>query len=141
MNGYTLVQVKENLKQKISSILDRNDNVSIKKIINELHSEHKNLDKIQIENSIKSMVKNGLILVGSELTQEKVMDFIDRKRIFKLLCENPGKNMKDISINLNISLVKTIWHLTLLQKFYFIKTKKEKKEEKYYSLKKMEEFI
>ena len=138
MNGYTLEQIENNIKNKITTIFDGNNNLPIKKVINQLSVEYKHLEKSQIEKYVKNMIRDGLILIGSELTKKKVLDVIDRKRILYFLYKNPGKIIEEISMNLRLNLSKTIWHLTLLQKFNYIKMKKEKNKQKYYPFKGME---
>ncbi|MBN1216159.1 MAG: winged helix-turn-helix transcriptional regulator [Candidatus Lokiarchaeota archaeon] len=137
MKSYTLVQIENDLKNKISTILDK-EILSIEKILHRMHNDNKKLERLHIEGVFKNMVNKGELLIGTKLTHEKVLAYFQRKKILRFINENPGLTLFDISTELDISPFKTIWHLTLLQKYHFIKSKIEKKDEKYYPNRKME---
>jgi predicted transcriptional regulator len=111
-------------------------NLPLKRIIKIIHKDIEKIflvEKEQIEEVLKSMIKERKILVTPEQSEDTFLNIIDRKTIFYCIEDNPGKKIEDLCRLLNLTKDQMIWHLTFLRKIHYIRSEKRKNEVVYYS--------
>ncbi len=80
-----------------------------------------NINKKGIEQIIGSLIKKRMIVERSTLSKEDVLINANRKLIYDYICSNPGKYGAQFIKDLNLSHHVIVWHLSVLEKFRFIK--------------------
>jgi len=91
-----------------------------------------NINKYGIETILKSLVKKNLIVEGSKLTSEEILQNAKRARIYNFILKNPGTYFNKIVGELNISNHIVVWHLNMLVKFGYIKKEKLENHDVYF---------
>ena len=118
----------ENVVLKIiQEYLNKNRFFTIEKIIPHINVRLKefsiNLNYVGIREILKSLIKKKQILERSKLTKEEILDNENRERIFQFIHENPGVYFNTIAEELNLSNYILAWHLKILSKFNYIRSK------------------
>lgn len=83
-----------------------------------------NLNKAKIELIIKSLIKKNVILPGTKLVKDTIVENTTRKDILNLIVKNPGININEIIRSQKIGSNQALWHLSCLEKFQFIRSKR-----------------
>ncbi len=83
-----------------------------------------NLNKAKIEMIIKSLIKKNIILPGTKLVKDSIVENTTRKEILNLIAKSPGININEIMREQKIGSNQALWHLSCLEKFQFIRSKK-----------------
>jgi len=83
-----------------------------------------NINMKGIEEILKSLVKKKIIVEGSKLSIDEILNNEKRKKIYDFILDNPGTYFYKIVTKLGISNHVVVWHLKMLQKFNFIKVEK-----------------
>ncbi len=83
-----------------------------------------NLNKAKIEVIIKSLIKKNVILPGTKLVKDSIVENATRKEILNLIAKSPGININEIMRAQKIGSNQALWHLSCLEKFQFIRSKK-----------------
>jgi len=108
--------VKEYLKKKpFFSILD------IIGYLNYYLRKNETINKDKIEKILKTLIEKNLIIPGSKLVKENILENLRRKEIYEYICVTPGCNINDIMNILQIGSNQVLWHLQFLTKFQFIR--------------------
>ncbi|MBN1802228.1 MAG: hypothetical protein JW891_12020 [Candidatus Lokiarchaeota archaeon] len=94
-----------------------------------------NINKQGIKRHLQSLVKKRLIIEGSPLIKEDVLNNPNRKKLYDYLRLNPGKYIAQLQLELNLSHHVVVWHLRVLEKFQFIKRDSFDDHELYYDSK------
>ncbi len=100
---------------------------SIKDIVEFVNNRVRhNLDinRNKIELVIKSLIKNRIIIAGAKLMKQDILHQFTRNEIYKFIMQNPGKNINEIMKTHNLGSNLALWHLSVLEKFQFIRSKK-----------------
>jgi hypothetical protein len=135
INQYT--ELENEIAKRVKQLLIQYSNLSIKRIIKIIHKDIEKIflvNKEQIEEVIKSMIKEKKILIAPEQQSEDIfLNIIDRKSVFYCIEDNPGKTVEELCKTLNLTKSQMIWHLTFLEKIHYIRSEKRKNGVAYYS--------
>lgn len=75
-----------------------------------------------------------MIFERSKLTKNQILNNENRERIYKYICENPGVYFYQIAKTLNLSNYILGWHIKMLLKFNFIRSKEIDKHEVFFDI-------
>ena len=96
----------------------------IVEFINNRVRHNPDINKNRIELIIKSLIKKRVIIPGTKLMKKDIIDNPTRNEIYKYIKQNPGKNINEIMKTHNLGSNLALWHLSALEKFQFIRSKK-----------------
>ncbi|MFW9819401.1 MAG: hypothetical protein ACFFE5_07305 [Candidatus Thorarchaeota archaeon] len=82
-----------------------------------------------IKSVLKSLVKKNVLIEGSKLTHDDVLNNDKRKKIYNHILKNPGIYFTKIVNDLGFSNHVVVWHQNILIKFNFIKKRIFEKHE------------
>ncbi|MFW9821436.1 MAG: hypothetical protein ACFFE4_00785 [Candidatus Thorarchaeota archaeon] len=82
-----------------------------------------NLNRNKIELIIKSLIKEKTIIPGTRLMKNNIIENPIRNEIYNFIKKNPS-NINDIMKTLKIGSNQALWHLSCLEKFEFVRSKK-----------------
>ncbi|KKN37053.1 hypothetical protein LCGC14_0767530, partial [marine sediment metagenome] len=77
-----------------------------------------------IEEILRSLVKKKIIVEGSKLSIDEILNNEKRKIIYQFILNNPGTYFYKIVTQLGISNHVVVWHLKMLLKFDLIQVEK-----------------
>jgi len=83
-----------------------------------------NISKNKIELILKDLIEKSIIVPGSKLLKENILNVPKRREIYDYICNNPGININEIMKSLEIGSNHALWHLKFLEKFQFVKYRK-----------------
>jgi len=110
--------IKEYLKKKpFFSIED------IVVFINNRVRTNPNLNRNSIELIIKNLIKRRILIPGTKLMKNNIIEHPIRNEIYNYIRKNPS-NINDIMKAINIGSNQELWHLSCLEKFRFTRSKK-----------------
>jgi predicted transcriptional regulator len=110
--------VKEYLTKKtFFSIIDIIEFVSNRVRLNP------NLNRNKIELIIKSLIKKRIIIPGTKLMKNNIIENPKRNEIYNYIKKSPS-NINEIMRALKIGSNQALWHLSCLEKFEFVRSKK-----------------
>ena len=110
--------IKEYLKKKpFFSIED------IVVFINNRVKTNPNLNKNSIELIIKNLIKRRILIPGTKLMKNNIIEHPIRNEIYNYIRNNPS-NINEIMKAINIGSNQALWHLSCLEKFRFTRSKK-----------------
>ena len=81
-----------------------------------------NLNRNKIEWVIKSLIKKHIIIPGTRLMKNNIIEHPKRNEIFNYIKKNPS-NVNEIMRALKIGSNQALWHLSCLEKFQFIRSR------------------
>lgn len=139
LNTFILIQSDKVIEQQVRNIIGKNKAISLRLLVDQVCNNLQRvpyLEKTEVENTIKKMIHDSKILIGSKLVNQEILENIDRKRILSNIIQHPGFTIEELSNSLGIPKDRLVWHLTFLQKFQFIKTVKTRVVKKYHPTKK-----
>ncbi len=96
----------------------------IVEFINNRVRHNPDINKNRIELIIKSLIKKRVIIPGTKLMKSDITRNITRNEIYKYIKQNPGKNINEIMKMHNLGSNLALWHLSALEKFQFVRSKK-----------------
>jgi len=111
----------------IEEFLAKKTFFSIKDLVEFVNNRIKynpNINKNKIELIIKSFIKKRIIIPGTKLTKHNITENKKRNEILHYIIKNPGKNINEIMKTHNLGSNLALWHLSCLEKFQFIRSKK-----------------
>ncbi|MFX1457474.1 MAG: hypothetical protein ACFFDB_19065 [Promethearchaeota archaeon] len=82
-----------------------------------------NLNRNKIELIIKSLIKEKTIIPGTRLMKNNIIENPKRNEIYNFIKKKPS-NINDIMKTLKIGSNQALWHLSCLEKFEFVRSKK-----------------
>jgi len=109
--------VREYLQKKALSSLEE-----IIDFISHRLRANKDINRNSILRALKSLIKQNLIMPGSKLVRDDILNVPKRVEILDYITAMPGTNKKEIMDSLEIGSSHAVWHLKNLQKFEFIRT-------------------
>ncbi|MHA1149464.1 MAG: hypothetical protein ACTSR8_14600 [Promethearchaeota archaeon] len=110
--------VKEYLSKKIFSSME-----GLVIFINNRTRRNQNINRARIELILKSMIKRRIIVPGTKLMKNTVIENETRNHILNYVKKNPGKNINEIMRAHKLGSNLTLWHLSALEKFQLIRSK------------------
>ena len=81
------------------------------------------LNKNSIEIIIKNLIKKRILIPGTKLMKNNIIEHPIRNEIYNYIRKNPS-NVNDIMKAINIGSNQALWHLSCLEKFGFTRSKK-----------------
>jgi len=81
------------------------------------------INRNKIELIIKSLIKKRIIIPGTRLMKNNIIENPKRNEIFNYINKKPS-NINEIMRTLNIGSNQALWHLSCLEKFQFVRSKK-----------------
>ena len=82
-----------------------------------------NINRNKIELIIKSLIKKRVIIPGTRLMKNNIIENPTRNEIFNYINHKPS-NINDIMRTLKIGSNQALWHLSCLEKFQFVRSEK-----------------
>ncbi len=82
-----------------------------------------NLNRNKIELIIKSLIKKKIIIPGTRLMKNNIIEHPKRNEIYNYIKKNPS-NINEIMKTLKIGSNQALWHLSCLEKFKFVRSEK-----------------
>ncbi|MFX1487839.1 MAG: hypothetical protein ACFFBI_01735 [Promethearchaeota archaeon] len=110
--------VEEFLKKK--TFFSINDVIEF---VNNRVRRNPNINRNKIELIIKSLIKKRVIIPGTRLMKNNIIENPLRNKIFNFINKNPS-NINEIMREMKIGSNQALWHLSCLEKFRFIRSKK-----------------
>ena len=96
----------------------------IVEFVNNRAKKNPNINRNSIEIIIKSLIKKRVIIPGNKLMKKDIIENPTRNEIFKYIGQNSGKNINEIMKKHKLGSNLALWHLSALEKFQFIRSKK-----------------
>jgi len=99
---------------------------SIKEIISYISNRvryNPNINENRIELILKDLIKRRVIIPGTRLMKNNIVEHPKRNEIYNYIKRTPS-NINEIMRALNIGSNQVLWHLSCLEKFQFIRSKK-----------------
>lgn len=81
-----------------------------------------NINENRIELILKDLIKQRIILPGTRLMKNNIIEHPKRNEIFNYIKKNPS-NINEIMKTLHIGSNQALWHLSCLEKFQFVRSK------------------
>ncbi len=81
-----------------------------------------NINENRIELILKDLIKQRVIIPGTRLMKNNIIEHPKRNEIFNYIKKNPS-NINEIMNTLNIGSNQALWHLSCLEKFQFVRSK------------------
>ena len=82
-----------------------------------------NINRYKVELVIKSLIKKRIIIPGTKLMKNNIIEHPKRNEIYNFIKKYPS-NINEIMRALNTGSNQTLWHLSCLEKFRFVRSKK-----------------
>ena len=92
--------------------------------VNNRTKHNPNINRNRIEIIIKSLIKKRVIIPGTKLMKKDIIENPTRNQIYKHIRQNPGRNINEIMKQHKLGSNLALWHLSALEKFQFIRSKK-----------------
>nr|MDO8118807.1 winged helix-turn-helix transcriptional regulator [Candidatus Sigynarchaeota archaeon] len=86
----------------------------------------------QVNAAVYSLIKKKMLVEGSKLTYQDILANPLRSKIIEYITKNPGSHVRDIRRAMNIDNAESAWHLKMLEKFAFLRSKRFGKFLAYY---------
>ena len=96
----------------------------IVEFINNRVKHNPDINKNRIELIIKSLIKKRIIIPGAKLMKKDIIDNPTRNEIYEYIQQNPARNINEIMKAHNLGSNLALWHLSALEKFQFVRSKK-----------------
>ncbi len=81
-----------------------------------------NINENRIELILKDLIKKRVIIPGTKLMKNNIIEHPKRNQIFNFIKKNPS-NINEIMKELKIGSNQALWHLSCLEKFKFVRSK------------------
>jgi len=98
---------------------------SIREIISFINNRvryNPNINENRIELILKDLIKQRVIIPGTKLMKNNIIEHPKRNEIFNFIKKNPS-NINEIMKVLKIGSNQALWHLSCLEKFQFVRSK------------------
>ena len=120
----TLTNQEKIVMDVVREYLDKNRYFNMKKILPFISFRFKmskiNISQTGIEKVLKSLVEKNLLVDGSKLSQEELLNNPKRYQIYQFIINNPGVYFNKIMKSLELANHIVVWHLEILLKFNLI---------------------
>jgi len=118
--------VESIILELVKEYLEKKPFFSIENIVVFINNRVKSnpfINKARIEITIKNLIKKRMIIPGTKLMKNNIIEHPVRNEIFNYIKKNPS-NINEIMNSLNIGSNQALWHLSCLEKFRFVRSKK-----------------
>ncbi len=83
-----------------------------------------NINEQGIETLLKGLVEKNLLVEGSKMTKEQVLENAKRNLIYKYILEHPGIHINRLIRKTGLPFNVVIWHVNILETFGFVNRNK-----------------
>ncbi|MFX1498330.1 MAG: hypothetical protein ACFFBH_12455 [Promethearchaeota archaeon] len=118
VDSVVLELVKEYLNKKPFFSLE-----NIISFINNRSRAYPYLNRNKIEKIIKNLIKKRIIIPGTKLMKNNIIEHPIRNEIYNYIKKNPS-NINEIMKAINIGSNQALWHLSCLEKFQLTRSRK-----------------
>jgi predicted transcriptional regulator len=136
-----ITENEEKVLKIVQEYLNKNRKFEINKIVPFIIARFRlssiNINKKGIRKILKSLIEKNLLVEGSKLTRNIILNNPKRQKIYEFIVRNPGVYFNKILTELNLTNHTVVWHLEMLEKFDFIQ-KTEFENHEIYSPKNMD---
>jgi len=118
--------VESIILELVKEYLEKKPFFSIENIVVFINNRVKSnpfINRARIEITIKNLIKKRMIIPGTKLMKNNIIEHPVRNEIFNYIKKNPS-NINEIMNALNIGSNQALWHLSCLEKFRFVRSKK-----------------
>ena len=134
--GLELVEDEKIVLNIVHDYLNKNRQFTFEEIIPYINSRIRltstNISNEGVRKILKSLTNKKLIVEGSKLIKDEILNNQKRKEIYDFIIKNPGTYFNKILHELNYSNHIVVWHLSMLLKFDFISKKHLENHEIYF---------
>ena len=99
---------------------------------NQRLKSNSNINRVKIEQVLKSLIKRKIIIPGTKLVKENILDNQLREEIYNYIKSNAGTNINEIMKVHSIGSNHALWHLDFLEKFQFIRDERISNQKVYF---------
>lgn len=121
----SLVKAESIVFELVEEYLTKKTFFSIREIISYISNRvryNPNINENRIELILKDLIKRRVIIPGTRLMKNNIIEHPKRNEIFNFIKKYPS-NINEIMRALNIGSNQALWHLSCLEKFKFIRSK------------------
>ncbi len=121
----SLVKAESIVLELVEEYLTKKTFFSIREIISYISNRvryNPNINENRIELILKDLIKRRVIIPGTRLMKNNIIENPKRNEIFNYIKKNPS-NINEIMRALNIGSNQALWHLSCLEKFKFIRSR------------------
>ncbi|MFX1569379.1 MAG: hypothetical protein ACFFCV_13540 [Promethearchaeota archaeon] len=121
----SLDDVESVVLELVREYLTKKNFFSIRDIISFINNRvryNPNINENRIELILKDLLKKRVIIPGTKLMKNNIIEHPKRNEIFNFIKKNPS-NINEIMKVLRIGSNQALWHLSCLEKFQFIRSK------------------
>ncbi|MFX0023195.1 MAG: hypothetical protein ACFE9S_12785 [Candidatus Hermodarchaeota archaeon] len=121
----SLVNVESVVLELVEEYLTKKTFFSIREIISYIGNRvryNPNINENRIELILKDLIKRRVIIPGTRLMKNNIIEHPKRNEIFNYIKKNPS-NINEIMRALSIGSNQALWHLSCLEKFKFIRSR------------------
>jgi predicted transcriptional regulator len=121
----SLDKAKSIVLELVEEYLTKKTFFSIKEIVSYINNRvryNPDINENRIELILKDLIKRRVIIPGTRLMKNNIIEHPKRNEIFNYVKKNPS-NINEIMRALNIGSNQALWHLSCLEKFKFIRSK------------------
>ncbi|MFX1328252.1 MAG: hypothetical protein ACFE91_08915 [Promethearchaeota archaeon] len=122
----SLNSVESIVLELVEEYLTKKSFFSIREIISYINNRvryNPNINENSIELILKKLIKRRVIIPGTRLMKNNIVENPTRNEILNYIKKNPS-NINKIMKALNIGSNQALWHLSCLEKFHFVRSKK-----------------
>jgi len=109
----------------VEEFLTKKTFFSLREIISFINNRvryNPNINENRIELILKDLIKRRVIIPGTRLMKNNIIEHPKRNEIFNYIKKNPS-NINEIMKALHIGSNQALWHLSCLEKFQFVRSK------------------
>ena len=121
----SLDNAKSVVLELVKEYLTKKTFFSIREIISYINNRvryNPNLNENRIELILKDLIKKRVIIPGTRLMKNNIIEHPKRNEIYNYIKKNPS-NINEIMRALNMGSNQALWHLSCLEKFLFVRSK------------------
>lgn len=120
----SIFQYESDVYEIVQDYLSMNRPVEVKKLVPHVHSvlakRKVNLNAKGVKKIVNSLLRKKLIVQGSRLLREELLENKKRKAIFEYICKHPAVYCYQIIKALDLANHVVVWHVTVLLDFHLI---------------------
>ncbi|MHA1291906.1 MAG: hypothetical protein ACTSQJ_04460 [Promethearchaeota archaeon] len=130
-----LTDIETKVLTAIKDYLNKNRIFNAKNILPYLVNCVPDLNENGVEKVLWKFIRERIVVPGSKLTKDNILENSTRKSIYNYINKNPGTFVRELMRKLNLGSHETLWHLNLLIKFGLIRSTKIGKYKAYFDSK------
>nr|MDO8115010.1 hypothetical protein [Candidatus Sigynarchaeota archaeon] len=116
------IELRDRILQIANTYIDKHYIIDLSDLLFNCYKSIKNFDKNDINKEIDKMIKDKFFFNGKALTKPGVLINENRKEFFNIVTANPGINFSGIREITQKGNHLLAWHLSVLEKFGFIRS-------------------